>query len=94
MPSNLMPTYPHYLNFNAYELTGKHWKQIDGFSDTWRCFLKNQLCLTSKMCLCDKATDPLLKMKRKKLSAYASDFNYFLYLLDNFACKITFRLQY
>lgn len=61
-----MPTYSGYLNLNASELIGKHFRQIEEFSNTWCCFVKNQLCLTNEICLLGKAMDPLLKIMRKK----------------------------
>lgn len=44
IPSKLVPTYAGYLNLNASELPSKHFRLIEGFSYTWCCFVKNELC--------------------------------------------------
>lgn len=52
-----MPAYSGHLNVNASKLIGKQCKQVEEFSNTCCCFVKNELCLTNEICLRGKVIE-------------------------------------
>lgn len=70
-----MPAYCSHLNLNASELLGKCCKQVGEFSNTWCCFVKNQLCLTNEICLCGKVIRPLIEDNENQVAGVCFNFN-------------------